>query len=79
MEESQNLTEVLRKHMIQSLCTLVSLKRSKIQLADTPFVEKEEAREVGLCRVVLTLVSKCFRNQIYSLLTGRRDKQLIQD
>ena len=52
MEGSQNLTEVLRKYMIQSLCTLVSLKRSKIQLADTPFVEKEEAREVGLCRVV---------------------------
>ena len=38
--------------MVQSLCTLVSLKRSKRQLANTPFVEKEEAREVGLCREV---------------------------
>ena len=38
--------------MIQFICTLVFLKRFKMQLVDTSFVEKEEAREVGLCRVV---------------------------
>ena len=49
--------KVLKKHAAQSPCTLVFLKRSghlngTKQLADTPFVEKEEAREVGLCKKV---------------------------
>jgi len=45
-----------------------------MQLADTPFVEKEEAREVGLCRRVhlglpMSEIPK------YNLQTGRINKQ----
>jgi len=50
--ESQNLREVLKKASGPiSLHTCISEEVQK-QLADTSFVEKEEAREVGLCREV---------------------------
>ena len=50
--ESQNLREVLEKASDPiSLHTCISEEVQK-QLADTPFVEKEEAREIGLCRRV---------------------------
>ena len=52
MEGSQNLREVLEKASGPiSLHTCIPEEVQK-QLADTPFVEKEEAREVGLCREV---------------------------
>ena len=52
MEGSQNLREVLGKASGPiSLHTCISEGVQK-QLADTSFVEKEEAREVGLCREV---------------------------
>ena len=52
MEGSQNLREVLGKASGPiSLHTYISEEVQK-QLADTPFIEKEEAREVGLCREV---------------------------
>src|SRR6266511_3445055 len=52
MEGSQNLREVLGKASGPiSLHTYISEEVQK-QLADTPVVEKEEAREVGLCREV---------------------------
>ena len=52
MEGSQNLREVLGKASGPiSLHTCISEEVQK-QLADTPFVEKGEAREVELCREV---------------------------
>ena len=63
MEEPRNLREVLRKQVVQSPHTPVSLKRSKKQLADTPFVEKEEAREAGLCRGVHLGLQMQFSNR----------------
>jgi hypothetical protein len=52
MEGPQNLKEVLGKARGPiSLHTCISEEVQR-QLANTPFVEKEEAREVGLCREV---------------------------
>jgi hypothetical protein len=43
------MTAAVENGLLSSLHT-VSLKRSKCNWRNTPFVEKEEAREVGLCR-----------------------------
>src|SRR6266545_2410376 len=66
MEGSQNLREVLGKASGPiSLHTCISEEVQK-QLADTPFVEKEEAREVGLCRGVHLGLQHSNRNQTQS-------------
>ena len=61
-----------------SLCTLVSLKRSKMQLTDTSFVEKKRDQGGRILQSDSPWSPNTSETK-YSLLTERRDKQLIQD
>ena len=58
---NQCSTVAVDNGLLSSLHT-VSLKRSKSNWCNTPFVEKEEARKIGLCRRV-HLGLQCLRNQ----------------
>ena len=69
------MTAAVDNGLLSSLRT-VSLKRSGCNQRNTPFVEKEEAREVGLCRGD-HLGLKMLWKPKYNLLTGRNRKAAI--